>query len=47
MGKKIYKNKEIDIMHFISDEENILRQEWEKKYNKLTQEDKEKNRLII
>ena len=46
MGKKIYKNKEIDIMHFISDEENILRQEWEKKYNKLTQEDKEKIDLL-
>ena len=33
-------------MHFISDEENILRQEWEKKYNKLTQEDKEKIDLL-
>ena len=46
MGKKLYKNKEIDIMNFISDEENILRQEWEKKYNKLTQEDKEKIDLL-
>ena len=33
-------------MNFISDEENILRQEWEKKYNKLTQEDKEKIDLL-
>ena len=33
-------------MHFISDEENILRQEWEKKYNGLTQEDKEKIDLL-
>lgn len=42
MGKKIYKNKEIDIMDFISEEENILRQEWLSKYNKLSTIDKEK-----
>ena len=33
-------------MNFISDEENILRQEWEKKYNELTQEDKDKVDLL-